>query len=65
MTLRGNYHGNFLLFPSASISRLRSTAGFWFHSPVFYLQLIQAALMGLGGVFEGIETLFLGQDPLL
>lgn len=65
MSLRSNHHGIFLFFPSASIGRRCSTAALWFHSLISHLQLFEAALVGLGGVFKGIETLHLGQHPLV
>lgn len=51
MSVSENYHGVFLFFSSTGIRRLRSTAGLWFHSLVFQLQLFKAALLGLGAVF--------------
>lgn len=51
MSVSENYHGVFLFLSSTGIRRLRSTAGLWFHSLVFQLQLFKAALLGLGAVF--------------
>lgn len=65
MSLRGIHHGIFLFFPSSSVGRHCSTAALWFTPLVFLLQLIQAALEGLGGVFKGVETLRLGQHSLV
>ena len=59
------HHGIFLLLPGASIRGLCSTAALRLQSLLIPPQLFQALLVGLGCVFQGIETLLLRQHALV